>query len=288
MNSIIDFHCHVFYSTDSKKILETQFEAFKGYGFFERIRSAVETIKSIQTEDPSEKTEFHAHKAGIEKVVLLPLSIKENEIVKSWANSNPELFIPFYNPPEKEIDGKNPIDMTDDALSDGMFKGLKIMLPFRKKKLNDQLILPILEKANEHDIPVLMHSGYPPPGTKKSVLTYSSPLAVDELAASFPNLKLIIAHMGFPWVDLAMALAVQYKNVYLDISNLTYMMPSRLEVFLFQAREMIGLKKILFGSDAFIPEMLESIVQNFKRNTDLNKKERELILRENARKILFK
>jgi len=45
--------------------------------------------------------------------------------------------------------------------------------------------------------------------------------------------------------DLRNALAVQYPNIYLDVSNMTYMMPNRLKDFLLYAKELIGLDKIL-------------------------------------------
>ncbi|MHA1500104.1 MAG: amidohydrolase family protein, partial [Promethearchaeota archaeon] len=101
------------------------------------------------------------------------------------------------------------------------------------------------------------------PGTRKNVLTYSNPIVIDEFINSFPKANIIIAHMGFPWTDIAIALATQYPNIYLDISNMAYMMPKRLEQFLLQAKEIIGTRKILFGSDGSLPEMIEIALDYF-------------------------
>jgi len=92
--------------------------------------------------------------------------------------------------------------------------------------------------------------------------------------------------MGYPWVDNALALAVQYPNIYLDISNMTYMMPNRLKDFLVYAKELIGLDKILFGSDGFVPEMIEIAVNYFNNVNFLTKEEIDNILGLNAQKLL--
>lgn len=279
----IDFHCHVFDEMVTLEAYKQFYKKFEGYGFHERILAKIEGIESIKSHDIIEKTRYHVEKAKIDKVVLLPVSNKENEIVKQWFLKYPEIFIPFYNPPEKgEIDF-----LIEPILEKGPYKGFKIMLSFRNKKLNDEMLYPTLELAKKYNFPVLFHSGYPPPGTPKSVLSNSNPIFIDDFINSFPKVKVIIAHMGYPWVDNALALAVQYTNVYLDISNLTYMMPSRLHDFLLHAKELIGLDKILFGSDGFVPEMIEIAVNYFEDVDFLSPVEIEKIMGKNAEQVLF-
>ena len=282
----VDFHCHIFSTTESIDLLKRQFNYFKGYGFYERMIKQVENIKSIETNNVIEKTLYHAKRAGLDKIVLLPLSINQNEKVKEWVSLAPKLFIPFFNPPEKSSAGDNIQDIIDRAIKEDGYRGLKIMASFRKKYLNDRILYPAWEVAEKSQIPVLFHTGYPPPGTMKQVLKYSNPINLEEIIRSFPELKLIIAHMGYPFVDIALSLAVQYPNIYLDISNLTYMIPNRLKEILLQANEIIGMNRILFGSDAFTPEMLE-ITTNYFNNCDfLVKDEIDKIMGLNAKKLL--
>jgi hypothetical protein len=259
---------------------------FKGYGFFERIVREIEGIQSIETDNIIEKTIFHIQKSEIDKVVLLPVSSKENEEVIKWKEFAPDVFIPFFNPPEKDIKKTKITEILNTAFSDGNYKGFKVMLSFREKQLNNEIIYPTLEIAERKKLPVLMHSGYPPPGTQKSVLTYSNPIVVDELMESFPKVKIILAHMGYPWTDIAIALAVQYPNIYLDLSNMTYMMPYRLKELLLRAKDVIGTGKILFGTDGFIPEMIEIALKFFKNCDFLSRDDIENILGKNAAKIL--
>jgi predicted TIM-barrel fold metal-dependent hydrolase len=282
----VDIHCHVFHDLDSYKILTTQFKEFIGYGFYERILDITKKRDSIDTNNIIEKTIFHVKNAGIDKVVLLPLSKNENQIVKEWQKFAPEIFIPFFNPPEKPIGNFTIKEIIDNAILEDNYKGFKIMLPFREKYLNDKILQPVLEAAQQYDLITLMHSGHAPPGTRKNVLTYSNPIVIDEIINSFPKVKLVLAHMGWPWVDNALALAVQYPNIYLDISNLTYMMPYRLKEFLLRAKDIIGVDKLLFGSDTFVPEMIEMTIHYFNNFDFLTKQEINKILGLNAKKLL--
>lgn len=282
----IDFHCHLFPPLNSSKIVEAGMSIFKDYGFFERMRGKFDEIKTIETKDIKEKAIFHLRKARIEKVVLLPVNMKENQEVKNWVNFAPEVFIPFYNAPEKSSEGLDATEEIRKAIVEEGYKGFKVMLTFRGKKLNDQLIYPVLEAAHKYKVPVVMHCGYPPPGTRRNVLTYSNPIYIDEFASSYPRAKIIITHMGYPFTDIAIALAAQYPNVYLDLSNLAYMMPIRLKELLLRAKEVIGVHKILYGSDGNTPEMIEIAVNYFDTSDFLPKEDFEKIMGLNAMKLL--
>ncbi|MFX1346463.1 MAG: amidohydrolase family protein [Promethearchaeota archaeon] len=282
----IDFHCHLFQPMDTRRMLEAGSIIFKGYGFYERMVQNLKNIKSIDTSNIMEKATFHFRRTKIDKVVLLPVNMKENQDVKKWVEFAPEIFIPFYNPPEKS-DGN--IDVKEEikrAIAEEGFKGFKIMLTFRKKRLNDQLIYPVLEAAQKFKVPIVMHCGYPPPGTIRNVLTYSNPIYIDEFAGSFPKANIVITHMGYPFTDIAIALAAQYHNIYLDLSNLAYMMPSRLKELLIRANEIIGVHKILYGSDANNPEMIEIAVNYFDNIDFLPREDIDKILGLNAVKLL--
>jgi predicted TIM-barrel fold metal-dependent hydrolase len=282
----IDFHCHIFQNKITREALYNFYGQFKGYGFYDRMIEKLFVLETLDSKNVVEKVIYHNKKVKVDKVVLLPVNSKENISVMEWCDQAPELFIPFYNPPEKSIEGTNVKGIIENAIKEKGYKGFKVMLSFRKKKLNDEILFPVLEVATEYKVPILMHSGYPPPGTKKDVLTYSNPIVIDEFINSFPKVNIIIAHMGFPWTDISIALATQYTNIYLDVSNLAYMMPNHLKALLIQAKEITGLDKILFGSDGFLPEMVEIAINYFRDADFLTKEEIKKILGLNAQKLL--
>ncbi len=57
------------------------------------------------------------------------------------------------------------------------------------------------------------------PGSR---LKYGHPLRFEDVAADFPALKIVLAHLAWPWVVDAVALALKYPNVYLDTSALYF------------------------------------------------------------------
>jgi predicted TIM-barrel fold metal-dependent hydrolase len=270
----------------TKRMVEAGSTAFEGYGFHERMKVKLEKIKTTDTSNIMEKTMFHLNNVNIDKVVLLPVKKNDNQEVKKWVKFAPEVFIPFYNPPEKYDSTVDVKEEITKAFTEEGYKGFKIMLTFREKNLKDQLIYPVLESAQKFKVPIVMHCGYPPPSTRRNVLTYSNPIVIDEYASSYPKSNIIITHMGWPFTDIALALAVQYPNVYLDISNLTLMMPNRLRKLLIHAKEMIGVDKILFGSDGPIPEMIEIAANYFDDVDFLSEEEIKKILGLNAVKLL--
>lgn len=286
----IDFHCHLFYEQMTPEFMKSQFQAFEGYSFYNRMLEGIEQLEPFDIEDPIQKTIKIAERAQLDKIVLLATSKNENERIKEWVEAQPDLFIPFFNPPEKLADKSEIRIAVEKALNEEGFKGLKIMLPFRGKRIDNESLFSAYEVADEKNFPVLFHSGYPPPGTPATriKLNDANPVFIDSVVASFPSLKIILAHMGYPWIDVAIEMATQFPNICLDISNLTYMQPNRMRDGILYAKDEIGLDKILFGSDGFCPEMIEVCVKNFTTmaidyltETEINK-----IMGLNAKKIL--
>jgi predicted TIM-barrel fold metal-dependent hydrolase len=81
---------------------------------------------------------------------------------------------------------------------------------------------PIYEAAGEHGLICLFHTGYSRlgagyPGGAGLQLSRSSPLAVDAIAAEFPDLPIVIAHLGRLWQDEAIAVAAHKANVWLNL-----------------------------------------------------------------------
>ena len=57
------------------------------------------------------------------------------------------------------------------------------------------------------------------PGGHGAVIRHAHPASVDRLAADFPNLKIIMAHPGWPWVEETTAVALHKGNVYWEMSG---------------------------------------------------------------------
>ena len=95
--------------------------------------------------------------------------------------------------------------------------GLKLYPGYNTVPLNDPLHAPFLELAEQYDLPVVIHTGELA-GTH-GLLKFSHPLNVDELAVRHPDLRIVMAHYGNPWIVDATAVAQKNPNVYLDLSG---------------------------------------------------------------------
>ena len=76
---------------------------------------------------------------------------------------------------------------------------------------NDKRIWPIYELCQKENIPVLLSfGGFIPPA-----LGYNEPYEIEEIAVAFPDLKLVVCHAGWPFVQEMIHVAFFRKNVYL-------------------------------------------------------------------------
>ncbi|MGD0704813.1 MAG: amidohydrolase family protein [Trebonia sp.] len=77
----------------------------------------------------------------------------------------------------------------------------------------------------------------------------ANPLLLDDVAIAFPELRIVIAHMGHPWVHEAVVVMRRHKYVYADTSAIANR-PTVLATGLSAAKEYGVLDKVLFGSDS--------------------------------------
>lgn len=99
-----------------------------------------------------------------------------------------------------------------------------------------QLLDPIFEAARELNIPVLIHTGEQP---------YAMPATVDFVAGAFPDVNIIIGHLGTQGEMLtieALLVAERHPNVYLETS---WGMPH----MLIEAVHEVGADRLIFGSN---------------------------------------
>ena len=103
----------------------------------------------------------------------------------------------------------------------------------------------------ELGVPALFHTGQNGigaglPGGRGIKLRYSNPLLLDDIAADFPQLTIILAHPSVPWQAEAISIATHKANVFIDLSGWR---PKYFPPELVRAAGGLLRKKVLFGSD---------------------------------------
>lgn len=117
---------------------------------------------------------------------------------------------------------------------------------------NDQRFYPLWEAAQRLGLTVLFHTGTTGvgvgrPGGGGIKLKYARPIPyIDDVAADFPELTIIMAHPSFPWQDEQLAMLVHKPNVYMDLSGWS---PKYFSPLLVQYAKTLVQDKVMFGSD---------------------------------------
>ena len=81
---------------------------------------------------------------------------------------------------------------------------------------------------------------------REAPLKWARPFLLDEVCAGFPDLTIMIAHLGHPWIDEAIAVARKHPRLFLDISAL-FTRPWQLYTGLIGVQEYGIAGKILSG-----------------------------------------
>ena len=208
-----------------------------------------------------------------------------NDYVAGIVKRYPETFMAFGS-----VDpwlGRAAIYEIERCAKELGLKGMKFLPSFQEFFPNELRFYPLWEKCQELGMPIMIHSGTTGmgagmPGGRGLHLKYAQPIPyIDDIAADFPQLTIILAHPSWPWQEEQLAVALHKGNVYLDLSGWSpkYFSPS-----LVQYANTLLQDKVMFGSD--YPMILpERWLADFEK-APFKDEVRSKILRENAKRVL--
>lgn len=207
-----------------------------------------------------------------------------NEEVAKIAAENSDVMIPFASiDPAK---GKSGAREARRLVADFGIRGFKFHPTMQGFYPNDRSAYVLYEAIAEAGLPALFHTGQTGVGSGMRggmgmKLKYSNPIYLDDVAADFPDMPIILAHPSFPWQDEALAVAQHKPNVYIDLSGWS---PKYFPPILVKYANSILKHKVLFGSDwpAITPDRW---LKDFAE-IDIKPEVRPLILKENATRLL--
>ena len=206
-----------------------------------------------------------------------------NDEVLEAARANPDVLIPFGSvDPHK---GKLAVREARELIEAGV-RGFKFHPNTQAFWPNERSWYPLYEVIAGAGLIALFHSGTTGigagmPGGGGVRLKYSNPMCVDDVAADFPSLDIILAHPSFPWQDEALAIAVHKPNVYIDLSGWS---PKYFPENLIRYTNGPLKQKMLFGSDYPLITPDRWLV-DFEK-LPIKDEVRPLVLKENAARLL--
>jgi len=201
-----------------------------------------------------------------------------NDSVIEFASKHPEKFIGFVGlDPHK---GMKAIEELKVSVNELGMKGAAVDPYLAQIYANDAKYYPIYSKCCELDIPIVFTTG-PATLVPNSIIDHVAPRYIDFVARDFPELKIVISHGGYPWVNEAINVVQRNRNVYIDLSEYEFSPMS--EAYIQAANTMIP-DKILYASAHPFVDFKQALktYESLPFNPDVRQK----IMYDNAAKLL--
>ena len=207
-----------------------------------------------------------------------------NEEMAALAAEHSDILIPFASiDPHK---GKTGAREARRLVEEFGVKGFKFHPTAQGFYPNDRIAYPLYEAIAETGLPALFHTGQTGVGAGMRggmglKLKYSNPMYIDDVAADFPDMPIILAHPSFPWQEEALAVATHKPNIWIDLSGWS---PKYFPPILVKYANSLLQDRVLFGSDwpAIYPDRWLADFEALPIKDHVRPK----ILKENARRLL--
>jgi predicted TIM-barrel fold metal-dependent hydrolase len=194
--------------------------------------------------------EEHARETAIaERVVVLGFQahhsgwVVPNDYVAEYVRADPARLVGFGSvDPAREGAVEEVARMSEEL---GLV-GCKLAPIYQGIGPLDPRYLAVFGELERRRLPIVIHQGTT--FVRDGPLIEARPILLDEVARRFPELRMIIAHVGHPWCDETIAVIRKHPHVYADISALARR-PMQLYGAMVSALEYGALNKLLFGSD---------------------------------------
>ena len=119
---------------------------------------------------------------------------------------SPEMFLLSYEPDLSLEDHSEAALEFEQIIINGRYAALgELGLIYAGIPLNTSDLYPYYEVAQKHDIPVFIHTGFSGPNPQQVLspafrISTANPLLLEDVIIDFPDLKIVMMHMGWPEV----------------------------------------------------------------------------------------
>jgi len=243
---VIDAHTHT-WSRDiiSKRDLESRLIAAKKQGVEPVLDSTIDSLREAMK------------MGGVERAVVLPidsafhqqmpLSLTEKTDWHADEVADDPNIISFVGLDPRR--GESGLQELERAVKEKGCRGWK-MYPPNGFYPDDKEFDPYYKLCVDLDIPIIIHQGFT---SRFKHVKYAKPVYVDRVASDFPDLNIVLAHVGVPWQDETLMIASKNPNVSVDVSGwqvFASSVPLKVYQMVADAKLMrVFPNRMLFGSD---------------------------------------
>ena len=148
-----------------------------------------------------------------------------NNVTAEWCKRAPDRFIPSW------MADPNPSDLEEetarfvDAIDNHGFRALgELLIPYAGIAINDERFFPLYRICQERGLPVFFHTGLNGPdyhrlGVPSFRVSLGNPLLLEDVVVAFPDLKIVMYHMSYPFTEQATYMLYAHTNFYMDVGS---------------------------------------------------------------------
>lgn len=213
---------------------------------------------------------------------------QSNDYIYDLIKRHPDIFLGYWACVDPWM-GEMALREAERVLRDHKALGIKFQQPSQHFHLSDRRFYPLWDLIASYNGFIQWHGGYTGVGTGMpggggiKILEYTNPVDVDNVAAEFPNLRIIIMHMCDPFTEAAELVCMHKGNVYRETSGaLPRYFPERV-VHDINTRLR---QKFMFGSEYPYFRLVEDILDGHEKDIKYREGIMEMLMYKNALNIL--
>ncbi len=234
---IIDFHAHPEFKTLQEIYPAEEFVAGMDQGGID-----VSCVFGNDQGDPGSSPAWRD-----KRNMAVPTNFSDEELA-AYCGHFPKRLIGFTS---IHPDRYQPERKVERAIKEFGMKAVKIY-PHAGFYPNDPRLTRTYELCSALGVPVVFHTG--PKAVRWQWMKYDQPIYVDDVATNFPDLKIVMCHGGYPWVEEFLAVVYTNPNIWVDLTFMerieeTFMVPNLVENTVRRLVKLIGTKRLLWGSE---------------------------------------
>ncbi|MBV8780750.1 MAG: amidohydrolase [Phycisphaerae bacterium] len=239
--------------------------------------------RSIPSGDP----DYHWSQSGtVDKSIVLGFKSRylraeiPNRLLADYVKRDPQKLIGFAGIDPTEGSATEELRVAREELR---LLGVTVSPANQDFHPSDSRAMDLYAEAERLKMPVLFH----PVGqfVEQSKMEFARPYLLDEVARSFPQLRIVIAQMGQPWIEETICLLGKHQNVFADVSGLISR-PWQAYNAMVSAHQSGVIDKLLFGSDFPYTNATECIEALYSLNQLAQGTNLPVVPRENLRGIV--
>ncbi len=197
-------------------------------------------------------------KAGVSKVVVMGQDMRRiwkttfgEEYVHEAIKRYPDFFVGLASlEPLDEYNRFNQeaFDYFKKAITEYGLKGVLLTPPYGQYYSNDKTVYPFYEKALEYDVVVQFHHSAQMGPAILAPTKYADLFRLNDIIVDFPDLKIVVEHLGYPWSEHLFVLMANDKNLWTDLAMM-YDRPMKVVWSLVLAKEYGVINRVMYASD---------------------------------------